>query len=74
MGQINQKYHHEAFSGLVLNVNRSDIEGSLTNEDITTGFEFFQAVVYCPPGILFKFYSFIDQLIMHHKDQRLDYK
>ena len=63
MGQIRSEGLDEAFPKLVSFVEKEDMEGSATEEDVTTGFELFLAVVYCPLATDIKLFRFVNRLL-----------
>ena len=63
MDQIEPKGLDEVFPKLESFVEKEDMEGSVTDEDVTTGFELFRAVVYCPLATDIKLFRFVEQLL-----------
>ena len=63
MGQIGSKHLDEVFPKLVSFVDKEDMEGSAKDEDVTTGFELFRAIVYCPLEMDIKLFRFVDRLL-----------
>ena len=64
--QVTSEHMNEAFSKLVPSAQGSQTKGPLTDvEDIETGFELFQAIVYCPSQLqlLTKIYNFVDEVL-----------
>ena len=65
MDQIRTEHHdEEIFSKLVSFVNKKDLVGEPSDEDIMTGFELFHAVVYCPLMDM-KLFQFVGQLLSY---------
>ena len=63
MGQLNPDYQNGVFSK-VLSIARTAARGvQITDEDIETGYDLHQAVLFCPPMMVFKLYTFIEQLL-----------
>ena len=62
MGQVKPQNQIEAFSKLASYESPNKTEGQPSDEDIKTGYELFQAIVYCPK-MLIKFFRFVDQLL-----------
>ena len=66
MKQINQGgFRRDVFDKVMVNVNTSrggELE-HVIDEDIRTGYELYHAVVFCPPAMNSKLYTFFDQLI-----------
>ena len=63
MGQIRSEQLEDKFLKLVTFVDAKETEGPVTDEDIKTGFELFQAIVYCPSSSLIRLFRFIDGLL-----------
>ena len=62
MGQVMPQNQKGAFSKLVKNANANPTDGPPSDEDITTGYELFQVIVYCPTMVI-KLFRFVDQLL-----------
>ena len=62
-GQVALLHLDDVFSTFVLNSETGkEMDGSVTKEDVETGFELFQAIVFCPSDVL-KLFRFVDQLL-----------
>ena len=62
LDQIKSEYFDGAFSELASFPDEEILEGSATDEDVSTGFELFHAIVFCP-SLDFKLFHFVDQLL-----------
>ena len=65
MGQVKREYKESVFSKfrLVHNTTAINSSGEMAKEDIEMGYELFHAVAFCPPAMVFKLYTFVDQLL-----------
>ena len=63
MEQIESYYRYGVFSKVLSNANTTASGVHVTDEDVETGYELIQAVLFCPPAMVFKLYTFIDQLL-----------
>ena len=70
MEQIRPEHLDEAFLLLVTSNDKEDLEGPTIEEDITTGFDLFHAVVYCPLQMDIKLFRFVDQLLSNNESAR----
>ena len=61
----NQK---KAFSRLLSTANMSNDGGNLSEENVKTGYELFQAIVYCPTMVI-KLFKFVDQLLSSESER-----
>ena len=70
MGQVKPGNQKEAFSKLASYEKTNKTEGPPSEEDIRTGYELFQAVVYCPTMVI-KLFRFIDQLLSSESERTI---
>ena len=65
MGQIKREHQKQVITRLVKNIQANKGSKEASYKDIETGYELIHAVLICPPAMVFKLYTFIDQLLSH---------
>ena len=63
MTQIKSESLTNVFSKLVSLDEKEEIEGPVRKEDFKTGFDIFQAIIYCPSPMVIKLFRFLDGLV-----------
>ena len=64
MGQVKPGRHRNVvFSKVFDDINTNKTGGHIMDKDIETGYGLFHAIVFCPPAMVFKLFTFIDQLL-----------
>ena len=73
MNQIGSEHLEDVFLKLVPSFDKEDLEGSTSDEDITTGFGLFHAVVFCPSSLEMdsKYFQFVDQLLSNESSRTI---
>ena len=61
--QITSEQLSETFQKLLSSVDKKETEGPVTEEDIKTGFQLFQTIIYCPSPMVIKHFRFVDNLL-----------
>ena len=65
MGQLKPALQHGVFSKVLSNVSTTASGVQTIDKDIETGHDLHQTILFCPPAMVFKLYTFIDQLLSH---------
>ena len=71
MEQIKPFYRELFFSKVLANVNSNKTRGNPSKEDYEIGYELYYAVVFCPPAMVNKTYTFINQLLTNETSRTI---